>query len=44
MMHHQILGSNTRGKNKKVLMKTINLSFQDQHGIKDLNYLTDHIL
>ena len=31
-------------KNEKSHNKIVNLKYQLQHGIKSLNYLTDHIL
>ena len=32
------------GRTLLILTKTINLKYQLQHEIKNLNYLTDHIL
>ena len=41
---YQILACTTHGKYKKSHMRTINSKYQLQHVIKNLNYLTDHIL
>ena len=40
----QILARIIQRKILKSHVKTINLKYQLQHGMKDLNYLTDHIL
>ena len=44
MLLYQILGYTIHGKLSKSHIRTINLKYQLQHGLKDLNYLMDHIL
>ena len=44
MQCYQILAFNTRGKIYKSHIRTINLKYQLQHGIKNSNYLMDHII
>ena len=44
MLVYQILVSTIDGKIWKNNMKTMNLKYQLQRGIKNLNYLMDHIL
>ena len=40
----QTLACTIHRKYKKSHMRTINLKYQLQHGMKNLNYVTDHIL
>ena len=44
MLLYHILTCTIHGKISKSYIKTINLKYQLQHGIKDLNFLMDHIL
>ena len=44
MLLYQILAFTTLGKIQKSFTKTINLKYQLARGMKDLNYLIDHIL
>ena len=43
MLLYQILACTEHGKIKKNHTKIINLEYQLQHGMKNLNYLTDHL-
>ena len=44
-MHiYQVLPSNKHGKNIKSYTKTINVQYQLQRGMDNLNYQMDHIL
>ena len=44
MLLYQILAYTVHGKIQKCRSKTINLKYQHQDGMKNLNYLMDHIL
>ena len=44
MLLYQILTFTIHGKIEKSHVRTINLKYQLQHGLKNLNYLMDHIL
>ena len=44
MLPYQILACTIHGKIYKSHIKTINLKYQLQHEMKNLNYLMDHIL
>ena len=44
MLFYQILASNIHDKILKSHTKLINLNYQFQHEMKNLNYLMDHIL
>ena len=44
MLLYQILASTIYEKILKSLTRTINLTYQLQNGIKNLNYLMDHVL
>ena len=42
-MLYQISVSNTHGEVQESHTKKINLKYLDQHGIKNLNYLMNHV-
>ena len=44
MFFYQILACTAHGKKENSHTKTINLNYQLQYGMKNLNYLTDPIL
>ena len=44
MLLYQILAFTIHGKIEKSHIRKINLKYQLQHGLKNLNYLMDHIL
>ena len=44
MLLYQILAFTMHGKIKESYTKTINLKYQPQQGMINLNYLMDHIL
>ena len=44
MLLYQILAHTINRKIKKRLIRTINLKYQLQRGMKNLNYLMDYIL
>ena len=44
MLFYQIGSFTIRGKIEKSHTKIINLKYQLRHGMKNLNYLIDHIL
>ena len=44
MFLYQILAYTTQGKIQECNIRTINLKYLLQHGMKNFNYLMDHIL